>query len=1084
MINDKSRLIIRKASAGAGKTFTLVKEYLKLAFTGPESSIDKQFSHILAITFTNKAANEMKVRIMKELTDIADKGPDSKMAQAIYKDLNDGQKHETISYLQLQNYAARVKSAILHRYSDLSVCTIDSFMHRIVRTFAHDLNLPMNFEVVLDDSDLIQTSVDDLMALAGQEGEEELTRTLSAYADAQMEDGKSFNIAESLADLAGELFKEGTSEQLEKLKDIDLAGFTEIRKRYRHDNETFENSIRAIAQKAVDEIAAGGLGTEDFYRGKNGIGGYFAQVAKGEIKLGNSYVDEFVKGNKLAAGKASKETIAAVTAIKPSLIDHYTQIANAIDTGLALYNTRTNILKNLYSMAVLNRLNDLIRNESMGNEMLHISEFNKQISDVVQKEPMPFIYERVGSKYNYILIDEFQDTSKQQWQNLLPLVDNAVGGGHTCLIVGDGKQAIYRFRKGDVKQFVDLPHVESEFHGAIFESPQVADADTLPTNFRTRANVVEFNNKFYEWIAKQSNAEIQKIYLGANDAAQAELIQLPATDKVGGYVQVEFHNTKEEGNDPLWKAMLADIRHQVNDLGYSYGDITILGRDKKVLSGISSYLAMNPDGGTPIPMVSSESFLLKNSRLVMLIRAALYYLLDNRNRPAAAQVLQLLSQMGITHYDYTQELAKEDPAKKYLVDLTAILAHDDIEFNAERLRSLTLYDCCEELIRTFRLQGIEISYTASLLNVAASYSKSHRQDLAEFLEWFDKKLDTLSSNTAGEQDAISLMTIHKSKGLESKIILYAIPSSRTKPNTIWVDFDDETTSLKTSLVTAKQGEATIYQDQVEEEKTMCEMDDLNVLYVATTRPKHKIMIYCAQPSATSTDNSYAKLLSDYVVLGDSDPLASEWKISESESRSIYSIGDDIFYIDETEEERKAKEAAKPRPEMVSNLTFAPWDGRVEIAKQAQKIFDTATQERIQQGNVIHEVLAMMKSIDDAGSAIEQYAATNNLDPDTTHNIELLITNIMRQEECAKFFDPRYPAINENDMVINGEIRRPDRIVLADDETWVVDFKTGASDNEYKTQVANYCEAIRQMGYPHVKGYLLYIRRGRCQVEEV
>lgn len=1076
MIKDHSRLIVRKASAGAGKTFTLVKEYIKLAFTGSsESDLDSQFGHILAITFTNKAANEMKERIMTYLDEISELGEESGMAQAVHADTG-------LPFDTLVRYAGRVKRAILHNYSDLSVCTIDSFMHRIVKTFAHDLNLPMNFDVLLDSNDLIQTSVDDLMGLIGQQEEADLTQMLCDFAYDQMEDGKSFNIENKISDLAKQLFTEGTAEKLAHYKDMTPADFGRLQKQFRQDNRNFLNSIRTTGQKAVDLIRSGNVGIDAFPGGKSGIGGYFAKLAKGIPAKGSTNVDNFVSGKSLAKSGTDQQTQDRILALRPQLLELYHDAERTIGEGLVLYNSRCLILKNLYSIGVLNRLSTLMGEESYSEEVVHISEFNRRISDIVEEEPMPFIYERVGNRYKYILIDEFQDTSLQQWQNLLPLVDNAVAQGHTCLIVGDGKQAIYRFRKGDVGQFVDLPKVRPNphGHGLILQAPGVADVAGIDTNYRTRERVVAFNNSLYNYLAKNTyaaNDEIRKIYIG-DDPDRPALTQKPV--KEGGYVQIEFMDLKDDLS-PMWEALRKDIRRQVA-MGYRYSDITILGRDNKELSLITQHFTQHPDEEGVIPMVSSESFLLKNSPTVMLMRALLYYLLDNQDRVAATQALTLLRQMGLTRHDFTADLL--DEGGDNLVDLNQILAHDDILFDIGHLRSLTLYDCCEELVRRLGLEGTDTAYMTSLLNVVAAYSKGHRQDLAEFLEWFDKNLDKLSSNAAGAQNAVRLMTIHKSKGLEAKIIMYVIPPSRPKANTIWVDIDRDDLPIRTCIVTPTKDTETVFDDQVAAEAAMAEMDKLNVLYVATTRPKSKLMIYSSMPpEKSSAAPSYQKMLYNFATKGGSD--AFSLMPAERDGRTLHIAGEDIRYNDKDEE-------TKPNVE-VSGLSYDSWNSRVRIAEQAKRIFDNASMERIQEGVVVHDVLALMHSTDDAHKAIEQYAAQNNLDEEKRQAIREQIEKLLQNKAFTRFFDPRHDSINECSMVMDYTDRdgtrrrgtkRPDRIVLAGDETWVVDFKTGSHTKENEQQVRNYCAAIEQMGYPGVQGFLLYLQHGSCVVRQV
>ena len=273
---DRSRFIICRAAAGSGKTYTLVRYYLQLAFSAPESQLGQRFSRILAITFTNKAANEMKERILHELDNIADHGAGCPMGGDLAQRLD-------LSDSTLRRYAATVRQAILHNYSDLAVCTIDSFMHRIVRTFAHDLNLPLNFDVYIEKDDLVQSAVDELMALAGTEGQDELTEMLCEFAESRMNDGKSYMVERELAELSEELFKEQSEEFLEALRHIDTAQFRDIQHQMIAANRHYEQQMRNLGSEALGIIADNGLAVEDFYYGTKGTGAFFRKLSEGTL---------------------------------------------------------------------------------------------------------------------------------------------------------------------------------------------------------------------------------------------------------------------------------------------------------------------------------------------------------------------------------------------------------------------------------------------------------------------------------------------------------------------------------------------------------------------------------------------------------------------------------------------------------------------------------------------------------------------------------------------------------------------------------------------------------------------------------
>lgn len=1038
---DSSRFIICRASAGSGKTYTLVRQFLLLAFSAQEHDLPSRFKKILAITFTNKAANEMKERILRELDNIADQGADTPMGNDLASMLH-------LDSNTLQRYATIVRQAVLHNYSDLAVCTIDSFMHRIVRTFAHDLNLPMNFDVQIDNDNLIQRAVDDLMALAGAEGQEELTEMLCDFAESRMTDGKSYMIEHELTSLAEELFKEQTPYFLNLLKDIDSPQFRDIHHRMVAENRAYERQLKALGQQAVDTFVAAGLSDTDFFHSSSGAGVYFRKLANGIIAEPNSYVLAYLEGDKLGSAKSSPAIRQALADAKPALSQLFEQIQQLRSTGETLYNTRQLLLKNLYSVALLNKLHQLINQYSKENELVHISEFNHRIAEVVQDEPAPFIYERIGNRYYNYLIDEFQDTSRLQWQNLVPLLENGVGSGHTSLVVGDGKQAIYRFRQGDVGQFISLPHVDNPVHGRLLEQPGISTIQQLEHNFRTARSIVEFNNRFFEWAITQrfaDNPELHNIYIG--DDTQPSLCQQPV--KEGGYIQAGFYNIDKD-HTPLWDEMLADIRNLVDNLNHNLRDITVLARDNHTLAEISTHFNTHD-----IPVVSSESFLLSQSRAVMLMCSLLQYLIDPTDRVAAARVVLYLRILGKT----SRTLDTDFLNHRQPVNLDTLLSNDGLTLDTDHLRSLSLYDCCEEMLRMLQLDGIETAYTATFLNIVAKYASSHRHDLAEFIQWFDEQKDRLSTNTATDLDAVRLMTIHKAKGLESPVVLYPILNKRNLQDSIWVQIEPTTDMpLPASLVHPTQGKPTLFDTQYDDERRKSDMDRINVLYVALTRPKEKLFLYCQKPKKEGTTD-YTSLLADYL-----DTRTDTFDVRPD----VCAIGNN------TPKQQSSAQQSLTNTRQLHSTLFPDWTSRIAIAEQSAQLFTQLDNQAVRHGNQIHELLSLVQNSNDVDNALTLFASRNRLDPDTTQALSLTLHRMMQQPGVARFFNPAHTAKNECNIAWRNSVIRPDRIVFTPQAVWVIDFKTGQPLDEHRTQVLNYCQALRDMGHPVVEGYLLYI----------
>ncbi|MBQ9864263.1 MAG: UvrD-helicase domain-containing protein [Bacteroidales bacterium] len=1046
---DSSRFIICRASAGSGKTYTLVRQYLLLAFSAPENQLAQRFTHILAITFTNKAANEMKERILKVLDLIAESGIDDSMGNDLAAQLQ-------LDDSTLRHYASTVRSAILHNYSDLSVCTIDSFMHRIVRTFAHDLDLPLNFDVYIDNSDLIQNAVDELMALAGTEGQEEMTEMLCEFAESRMSDGKSYMIERELASLAEELFKEQTPEYLQSLQNIGTAQFRSIQHQMIADNRNYERQMAKIGNDGVSTYSEAGLSAEDFFHGSNGAGSFFKKLANGLLPEPNSWVLAYLEGDKLGSSKCSPAVRSSLEAVKPRLQELFHSYRQLCDTEGILYNTRRLLLKNIYALALLNKMGELVDSYAQENEIVHISDFNKRIAHVVQNEPAPFIYERLGNRYWNYLIDEFQDTSRMQWQNLVPLVENGVASGHTSLVVGDGKQAIYRFRQGDVGQFVALPHVDNPLHGRILENPEIGHPTRLEKNYRTARTIVEFNNQFFEWAIRNrfdDNEELKSIYLGHDE--QPDLAQTPVNPD--GYVQVGFWNP-DEGTEPLYQEMLDDIRSLVGTKGYSYRDCTLLARDNRTLADISSFLTAHE-----VPVVSSESFLLTQSQVVMLLRSLLQYLLDGSNRVAAARVLIYLRNMGLVSRDHSAEFLNHP--KHFSLD--TVLQAEGLELRCDRLRSLGLYDCCEEALRMLHLDGFETAYTATFLNVVAKYAAKHRYDLAEFLQWFDEQKDRLSTSTAADLDAVRLMTIHKAKGLQAPVILYPILTKRNMQDSIWVHIaPGQGIPLPASLVHPSQDQHTLFDQEYNDELRKSDMDRINVLYVALTRPEAKLLVYCHKPKAIG-GTDYASLLLDH--------LGTRSDVTECRP-NVYSLGENTAKTSHSDNKNK------PASTTLAHLAYPNWSHRITIADQSDAIFGKYDEAAIRRGNLLHELLAHLRHQEEADEVLAAFLKRHPLDDEEATLLRNTLHNMMRQPEVAPFFLKTNPCLNECSLVWHDEILRPDRIVFTPDEIWVVDFKSGQPHAEHREQVEQYRQAIAAIRHTNrVKGYLLYLGPDHCQL---
>jgi len=970
---------------------------------------------------------------------------------------------------QLRQMAAKLRSAILHRYSDLSVCTIDSFMHRVVRTFAHDLGQPVNFEVMIEQDDMIDQAVSRLMSLVGVDGP--LTEVVQHYAVSRMENEKGFDIEWALRKLAKQLFSEGVDQYLESLRRYSMKEYVEMYSRYEADNHAFLRKMEALGKEAVELLESAGMGAEQCVGGKTGFLAFFQKMANFEqtlrgkltyrpsAKVAGLFGSVDYGGATLCKDKSLE---AEADRIAPRLLQIYNEIEKMLGGPMTDYNTRSVLLRELYSMALLGELDGQLHGYAKENEMVHLSDFNRLINKIVMKEPAPFIYERLGNRYHHFLIDEFQDTSVLQWHNLVPLIDNGVGQGCESLVVGDGKQAIYRFRQGDVRQFVALPKVEGlPLHGNALSQPGNYRMQHLDVNYRTADAVVDFNNDFFTWLVRNhygDNDLARRIYLGpSGDSAKGkeELRQLHNEGKAHrpmGHVGVRF----VDGEDPeaICREVLAIIDRLVGGQGYQARDIMILGRNKSDLAAVGSYLLAN----SRYEQNSAESFYLRGSQAVLTIIAALRCLHDGADRVAAAELLHRLFSLGILHESHDEAfLGKET------VDLRQVLATEGIDFETGRLLTVDLYDCCEELVRCLRLDAQDVPYVASMLNKVSAFASRRPQGIGDFLEWFDEHPD-LSATSSSEGNALRLMTIHKAKGLEAPVVICPFFKPSTHPTGLWVNaaekFAPYEKSLPAAYVTLGK-DSTRFDGDRDSEKEASMVDDLNILYVAFTRPQEQLFVVAPRPKEGSAAVNYPSLLFGYTK-GDADYGDADFRHERAEKKDR---GDaEEFYV--------------------NRLSYIDWTDNVKIVSQSEKALTPLMEERVRFGIHAHALMAEVEHADDVAGAVERYASQQVIDDKERQRLETLAREVVSHPETARFFSPAYRVKNECDLTDGVESGRPDRVVFTPDETWVVDFKTGVDLGEkYDRQLQHYCRALTDMGYPAVSGWLVFLQP-RISVRQV
>ena len=757
-----------QASAGAGKTFTLIKEYLKLCLKN-EGAV-ANFKNILAITFTNAAANEMKAKIVKTLCEIIDsKTLDPKSMEAILME------ELEISNEELKRNAQRLMTCIMHDYSSFCVSTIDAFVQKLSRSFAYDLGLPNQYTVSIDTEEVADTITENL-GLRISDKDDFLTRLLIDFSNNQFDNQRSTAIESQLSDFIAKLMTE-------KAYQKDESNNIKNPVQYKQTLDFLNGKMHGVEQglkSLLDDFEAiekqYGLRDELYSYGKNGFISYIRKLSKKTYEQPSARFNSVIEKCSCFSKEAEKQLgKAQVEDINSALLSVLEKLKVFVEKNLGkflFYKTQRDLLY-LYALRTQIRMEfEQLANE---DEVVHISEFNKLLNTVMGDFSVPFVYERIGEHFRHVFVDEFQDTSVLQWQNLLPLIDNGLSAGNMSMVVGDGKQSIYRFRSGEVEQIVNLPDIYAlpeDERKAAFEQYQNNLRNNfafknLDTNYRSFANVVDFNNAFFEAAYKNLSPELQKVYVAEKPGTEegVSIFQKKAKEDKG-LVQVELYDAENQP-DYCFDRVEAIIRELV-ERGYRYEDITVLTRKSDFGSMMANHL-----NDKEIPVISQDSILLKSSDKVQLLVSTLRYLIYDDNETNVANVLfywkltQNPDFNGVVtdYFDEVKSIAKGETA------IETVMGIGEAGLLREALSKATcLYDLCANLLRIFHFDTIRDAFLNYFMEEVFKWQSGTKNGIAEFLAFWEKKQDKLAVMSVSG-NAVKIMTIHKSKGLEFPVVI-------------------------------------------------------------------------------------------------------------------------------------------------------------------------------------------------------------------------------------------------------------------------------------------------------------------------
>ncbi len=1028
-------LKIYQSSAGSGKTYTLVREYLLLIFSKPAF-----LKSTLAITFTNDATGEMKERIIYSLWQLS-RNENKKLAEDI------------IEALQLsgsvQEMATEALQFILHHYPDFSISTIDSFFLNITKAIARELGLPGKYDVDLNRDAAIDFMVSRLLLSIGEN--KELTDWLEDFAYDRMEDEKGWNMQAELKKISGELFKDKYRDLKEEYTEpIDKNAIKELRKQ----THVFEEKIKNLGQQFFEMATSAGAEISDFHYGKTGFAAAMKKFAQGGFPMGyefSSRFNEAVDTGNLFAKKAAT-FLHRDAHLNKDLHELLKETKSYFENNLRFYLSANATLKVIYLSGILNFLDDELKNYRHEHNVMLISDTNKLLSTFITDTDTPFIYEKVGNTYRNFLVDEFQDTSQSQWKNMLPLLENSLSDGHTVLTVGDVKQSIYRWRGGDMKLL--LTEVKRQL-GRIAQ--RTLDLK-LDNNYRSSVAVINFNNSLFSLIPELTADGTVKERLLELAYEQEKVKQTIIKKDVPGFVQIELvskdaqpmevnyaENVSDSKKIFLGKA-LGIINNQLK-LGYKLGDMVLLVRNNQEGNDLADFLVLN--GIEDI--ISRDSLLIQSAPQVTFLISAFRWLNDVKNEVAVKHI----EWFGETSLKLEQEYLTEQ------------------FFNRRNYYlSFSLQELTGKLIEVFKLNKNPDAFIQRFEDLIIEKANDDCNDLSAFLQWWDAEIERrkISVQIPGSEKAITIMTIHRSKGLQFPIVIMPFTNwnlGNGNKGNIWVKPEQEPFNklgvypVNISSVLEK----TIFKDEYLKEEEDKFLEEVNALYVALTRSEEKLFLMVEEKK----ENKLTKA-GDIIsrALQVNEDFAAQFDIDGK----VYQMGDDRAKVEK--KEMYTKEASPVEAESIQMQKYLVNDALSEIGFKIKKYGDDEEQKLALFGITAHDMLAGYLTENDL-PLVQQKLNALTFDPAEKEKLKTEVDFAVQTINKNQWTNADFTVKAECDMTDGtGLVVRPDRLMLKDKQAIVLDYKTGGKNSKHMEQVLDYKNVLNAAGFSEVKTYLLYL----------
>ena len=1060
-------LLVYKASAGSGKTFTLAVEYIKHLIINPRA-----YRQILAVTFTNKATAEMKERILTQLYGIWKGAPSSEAYLERIKNYKLKIKEEGGDRLtdgEIRQRAGMALQYMLHDYSRFRVETIDSFFQSVMRNLARELELSPNLNIELNNSEVLSDAVDSLI--------EKLTPTspvlawLLDYIDERIRDDKRWNVSNEVKSFGRNIFDESYIERGEKLRQcLRTPNTLKLYRDVLRDMETEAlEQMKSFYDQFEGELEGHALTPEDLKGGARGIGSYFRKLRDGRLSdkdVLNATLQNSLADAKNWATKTSSRKDDIICLAETSLMPLLQEAERMRPQRNRTLNSCRLSLQHLNKLQLLNHIDEEVRTLNREHNRFLLSDTNALLHKLVREGDSSFVFEKIGANIRNVMIDEFQDTSRMQWDNFRLLLLEGLSQGADSLIVGDVKQSIYRWRNGDWGILNSLGNEELKMENRESSSPLnnfPVRVETLKTNRRSETNIIRFNNQVFTAAIDYLNAlhlnELKEDCLPLK-RAYADVVQESPKNTEYGYVKAAFLEPDDEHNytEQTLLALGEEVQRLLEE-GVTLNDITILVRKNKNIPPIADYF----DKELHLSVVSDEAFRLDASLAICMLMDALRCLSNPENRIAEAALME----------NYKLQMTNDEQPKF----TTATPLPEAFTSRRETLRLMPLYELLEELFSIFGMSRIEKqdAYLFSFFDAVTEYLQSNSSELSAFITYWEEKLGS-KTIPSGEVEGIRILSIHKSKGLEYHTVLLPFcdwkMENETYNHLVWCaprqapfsDLDIVPINYSTAM------QQSIYREEFLNERLQLWVDNLNLLYVAFTRAKKNLIIYGKAEQKGTVSELLGNALSD--MTGKSYATGEE----------IYELG--TLYLSSHEEEKqvsgnKLLTVARRLPihleTLETNIEFKQSNRSAEFIRGEEETED----KYIRQGQLLHNLFSVIRTTDDVPPAIERLRFEGIIESaQQEEQIRKLTEWALRHPLVKEWYSGRWELYNECAIIYREkgvlQTRRPDRVMMKDGEVIVVDFKFGKKRKAYNKQVKEYMDLLSDMGYEHIRGYLWYV----------